>query len=110
MKYLCVKNVRNEYVKNGELIWVETFTEGKVYDYAGNGVMNNNLNEPHNIGWWFKFWHFRKLNDKDRARIIEINILEALDMLALAGIDDDKFYTISRLLEDARAEAIYLRF
>lgn len=110
MKYLCVKNVRNEYVKNGELIWVETFTEGKAYDYAGHGVMNNNLNEPHHVSFWFKFWHFSKATRKDRAYIIEKKIMEAHDLLALSGMDEDKYYPISRLLSDAQSEATYLRW
>lgn len=110
MKYLCVKSVRNESVENGELSWVETFTEGNVYDYAGHGVMNNNLNEPHQVSFWFKFWHFSKATRKDRARIIEQKIREAQELLALSGMDEDKYLPLSRLLADARSEATSLRW
>jgi hypothetical protein len=111
MKYLCVKSIKNkEAIKDGELIWHESFTKGRLYEYYGKGVVRNNFGEPHDVSWWFKFRHFSKLSKKQELASDIYDDLQKLQY-AIVGcnIDEDKFNDISRLLSDAYVRATVLK-
>lgn len=110
MKYLCVKVVKNEAVKNGKLIWVESFMVGQIYSYAGNGIMLNQLGQAHRIGRWFKFWHFSKLSKRQElADDIKQNIFQIQQMIVGLDIEEKEFRQLSLKLSDAWVKSVLLK-